>query len=139
VPAAGASPGQRAADRIQLSRYVIARRDPITTPGGGRLAPEPRLYECLELGSRGPQVYQVQLQLVRLGYLTPKEVESSRGVFSEKTCEAMRRFQLNYGLEDSGYVDPETFHAMIQVEIEEYDRKAAEAAAKRRASRPSSP
>jgi len=61
---------------------------------------------------------------MRLGYLTSEEVSSSRAVFSEKTCEAMRKFQLRYGLEDSGYVDPETFNAMIQVEIEEFDRKA---------------
>lgn len=71
---------------------------------GGIVAAAP----LLKLGAQGHDVRIVQEALQRAGYA----VESMTGVFDEATEEAVRAFQRDQRLTESGMVDRETWHAL---------------------------
>lgn len=71
---------------------------------GGIVAAAP----LLKLGAQGHDVRIVQEALQRAGYA----VESVTGVFDEATEEAVRAFQRDQRLTESGTVDRETWHAL---------------------------
>ena len=62
----------------------------------------------LTLGARGHEVWIVQEALQKAGYA----IEGVTGVFDEATEEAVRAFQRDQRLTESGAVDRETWHAL---------------------------
>ena len=59
----------------------------------------------------GPAVRWTQTRLSDLGYLS---VDAASGDFDGATGEAVRRFQIAYGLPETGEVGPETLVALYQ-------------------------
>ena len=119
VAAEGASAGHQLAAQGQDSHFKTARANAYVNapPASGARTMDGRI-QLLELGSKGPDVYALQLQLIRLGYLTPEQVAAGVGIFSNKTCAAVRSFQEQHGLEPNGVVGRETREAIILARVE---------------------
>lgn len=80
-------------------------------PSGG-VAPTPTPYQPLRYGDQGELVGLVQQRLSELGYYTG----SISGNFLDGTRAAVRRFQKEYGLEETGEVDGETEAVLMNAE-----------------------
>ena len=67
-------------------------------------------YCCADctFGDKSDEVYQVQVELLKLGYSVPV----LNGVFDAKMAENVRLFQKRYGLPVSGVVDKDTYYAL---------------------------
>ena len=70
----------------------------------------PKLRSSLGKGSKGADVYWVQRRLSELGYYTTK----CTGTFKTRTDAAVRAFQKDHGLYQSGKVDQKTINAMAE-------------------------
>jgi surface antigen len=68
----------------------------------------------LQRGSTGPAVQQLQDSLVKLGYLTQAQVQTGPGIFGPQTEAAVKRFQADHGVPQTGYFGPLTRAAMNQ-------------------------
>ncbi|MFL5346031.1 MAG: peptidoglycan-binding protein [Hyalangium sp.] len=68
----------------------------------------------LQRGSTGPAVQQLQDDLVKLGYLTQAQVQTGPGIFGPQTETAVKRFQADHGVPQTGYFGPMTRAAMNQ-------------------------
>ena len=66
---------------------------------------------ALAAGMQGSAVRWLQVRLSELGYLQPGDPS---GEFDELTAQAVRRFQLDRGLEQSGQLGPATLIALYQ-------------------------
>lgn len=73
---------------------------------------KPTLRSSLGKGSKGEDVYWVQRRLSELGYYTTK----CTGTFKTRTDAAVRAFQKDHGLYQSGKVDQKTIDAMAAAE-----------------------
>ena len=74
-------------------------------------------YEPLQYGSQGETVTAVQQRLKDLGYYTGKV----SGNFLDGTKAAVKRFQKDYGLEETGEVDGETEALLMNAEYRVID------------------
>ena len=80
-----------------------------------------------ELGAQGKLVMEVQRDLIRLNYLKSKPT----GYFGRMTTEALKSFQLEYGLPANGKLDSPTYEALkaelaLQRQIIDYTVKPGE-------------
>ncbi len=78
---------------------------------GGALATEEK-YEPLEYGDQGEAVFLIQQRLTDLGYYTGK----ISGNFLDGTRAAVKRFQKDYALKETGVVDGETEALLLSAE-----------------------
>ncbi len=84
----------------------------ITVVGGAEtVAPSQTVppFEAIVYGMKGDEVTQVQQQLKTLGYYTGKV----SGNFLDGTFAAVKRFQKDYGLEQTGQVDESTYGLLM--------------------------
>lgn len=63
-------------------------------------------------GTRGELVARLQQRLVELNYLTPRQVATGPGIFGRQTELAVRRFQADHRIEQTGAVGPLTYRAL---------------------------
>lgn len=68
----------------------------------------------LQRGSTGAAVKQLQDDLVKLGYMTQAQVNTGPGTFGPQTEAAVKRFQGDHGVPQTGYYGPMTRAAMNQ-------------------------
>ena len=69
----------------------------------------------LKRGDRGAEVQEIQEMLVRLGFLTQREMNTGKGTFGPKTEAAVKEFQHEHGLDPGGTVTLETRTAIRAV------------------------
>ena len=69
-------------------------------------------FQTMQYGDSGEEVSQLQEQLASLGYFSGEVT----GSYLEDTQSAVRKFQLDYGLEETGEVDGETEAAIFNTE-----------------------
>lgn len=62
-------------------------------------------------GSNGTEVIKIQQKLMSLGYQLPQYGDD--GSFGDETARAVRSFQTDNGLTDSGVVDVQTYNKLI--------------------------
>jgi peptidoglycan hydrolase-like protein with peptidoglycan-binding domain len=63
-------------------------------------------------GARGEVVARLQRRLVELKYLTPQQVATGPGVFGRQTEAALRQFQAEHGIRQTGALGPTTYRAL---------------------------
>lgn len=63
-------------------------------------------------GTRGEVVARLQSRLVELNYLTSQQVATGPGVFGRQTENAVRRFQADQGIRQTGALGPLTYRAL---------------------------
>ncbi len=63
-------------------------------------------------GARGEVVARLQRRLVELNYLTPQQVATGPGLFGRQTENALRQFQADYGIPQTGALGPLTYRAL---------------------------
>ncbi|MET0649316.1 MAG: peptidoglycan-binding protein [Pyrinomonadaceae bacterium] len=63
-------------------------------------------------GARGELVARLQQRLVELNYLTPQQVATGPGIFGRQTEAAVRRFQSEHGIQQTGALGPLTYRAL---------------------------
>lgn len=83
-----------------------------SAPVSAAQATEQGSYEPLQYGDQGDHVAEIQRQLTQLGYYTGK----ISGNFLDGTRAAVRRFQKDYGLKETGIVDGETEALLMTAE-----------------------
>ena len=69
----------------------------------------------LKRGDKGAAVESLQDEMVDLGYLTPAEKKTGVGVFGGKTENALKAFQKDIALKDTGVIDLPTQAALRQL------------------------
>lgn len=72
------------------------------------LGPKPGLHRVLRRGSQGPDVVVLQLKLVELGYYQ----ERAKGTFGKDTEAALRAFQRDNRLPETGITDEKTLQLL---------------------------
>jgi len=72
------------------------------------LGPKPGLNQVLRRGSQGPDVVVLQLKLVQLGYYQ----ERAKGTFGKDTEAALRAFQRDNRLPETGITDEKTLRLL---------------------------
>jgi spore coat assembly protein SafA len=82
-----------------------------TTSSGGT-APTPAASKNLASGSKGPEVTQLQDKLVSLGYMTKAQVATGPGIYGPRTEAAVKRFQSDNNIQQTGVVGPQTAAAL---------------------------
>lgn len=92
----------RNADSEELYEWV-----PVGTPVD-IVGPKPRLDRVLKRGVVGPDVVVLQLKLVELGYYQ----ERAKGTFGKDTEAALRAFQRDNRLPETGVTDEKTLHLL---------------------------
>lgn len=92
----------RNADSEELYGWV-----PIGTPVD-IIGPKPKIARVLRRGTAGPDVVVLQLKLVALGYYQ----ERAKGVFGKDTEAALRAFQRDNRLPESGITDEKTMNLL---------------------------
>lgn len=80
---------------------------PVDTPVD-IIGPKPRLDRVLRRGTQGPDVVVLQLRLVVLGYYQ----ERAKGTFGKETEAALRAFQRDNRLPESGITDKKTLELL---------------------------
>lgn len=60
-------------------------------------------------GDRGPQVYRVQVELLKQGF----PIRGLDGEYGPETEKLVREFQHCYGLADTGFVDKDTYYSLL--------------------------
>ncbi|HEX8351693.1 MAG TPA: peptidoglycan-binding protein [Pyrinomonadaceae bacterium] len=63
-------------------------------------------------GARGEVVARLQRRLVELNYLTPQQVTTGPGVFGRQTEAALKQFQAEHGIRQTGALGPTTYSAL---------------------------
>lgn len=63
-------------------------------------------------GARGEVVARLQRRLVELKYLTPQQVATGPGIFGHQTENALRRFQADHDIRQTGALGPQTYRAL---------------------------
>ncbi|MET0622014.1 MAG: peptidoglycan-binding protein [Pyrinomonadaceae bacterium] len=63
-------------------------------------------------GARGELVARLQQRLVELNYLTPRQVATGPGIFGRQTENAVKRFQAEHGIQQTGALGPLTYRAL---------------------------
>jgi peptidoglycan hydrolase-like protein with peptidoglycan-binding domain len=63
-------------------------------------------------GARGELVARLQQRLVELNYLTPRQVATGPGIFGRQTENAVKRFQAEHGIQQTGALGPLTYSAL---------------------------
>ncbi|HEX8720754.1 MAG TPA: peptidoglycan-binding protein [Pyrinomonadaceae bacterium] len=63
-------------------------------------------------GARGSVVARLQQRLVELNYMTPRQVASGPGLFGRQTEAAVRQFQADHRIEQTGALGPLTYRAL---------------------------
>ena len=63
-------------------------------------------------GARGEVVARLQSRLVELNYLTPQQVATGPGIFGRQTENAVRQFQADHGIRQTGALGPLTYRAL---------------------------
>lgn len=63
-------------------------------------------------GARGEVVARLQRRLVELNYLTPQQVATGPGLFGRQTENAVRQFQADHGIPQTGALGPLTYRAL---------------------------
>jgi peptidoglycan hydrolase-like protein with peptidoglycan-binding domain len=63
-------------------------------------------------GARGEMVARLQRRLVELNYLTPQQVATGPGNFGRQTEAALRLFQAEHGIRQTGALGPLTYNAL---------------------------
>jgi peptidoglycan hydrolase-like protein with peptidoglycan-binding domain len=69
----------------------------------------------LKRGDEGAAVESLQDEMVDLGYLTPAEKKTDSGIFGSKTEKALKAFQKDIALKDTGVLDLPTQAALRQL------------------------
>jgi peptidoglycan hydrolase-like protein with peptidoglycan-binding domain len=69
----------------------------------------------LKKGDKGAAVESLQDEMIDLGYLTPAEKKTGSGVFGNKTENALKSFQKDVALKDTGVLDLPTQAALRQL------------------------
>ncbi|WP_371381671.1 peptidoglycan-binding protein [Sporomusa aerivorans] len=72
------------------------------------IGPKPRIERTLRRGVAGPDVVVLQLKLVQLGYYQ----ERAKGVFGKDTEAALRAFQRDNRLPETGITDEKTMNLL---------------------------
>jgi predicted outer membrane lipoprotein len=72
------------------------------------VGPKPRISRVLRRGSQGPDVVVLQLKLVQLGYYQ----ERAKGTFGKDTEAALRAFQRDSRLPETGITDEKTIRLL---------------------------
>ena len=72
---------------------------------------------AFRMGDQGAEVAEIQGQLIKLGYDVMAD-----GDFGPSTVDAVKSFQKDIGLKVSGYVDAQTYRALVGREIPEVSR-----------------
>lgn len=63
-------------------------------------------------GARGEVVARLQRRLVELNYLTPQQVATGPGIFGQQTENAVKRFQADHGIQQTGTLGLLTYRAL---------------------------
>lgn len=63
-------------------------------------------------GARGELVARLQQRLVELNYLTPRQMATGPGIFGRQTENAVKRFQAEHGIQQTGALGPLTYRAL---------------------------
>lgn len=63
-------------------------------------------------GARGEVVARLQRRLVELNYMTPQQVATGPGLFGRQTENAVRQFQADHGIPQTGALGPLTYRAL---------------------------
>lgn len=92
---------QRANGLIANGIYDGATRTAVEAVNGG-----------VRRGARGEVVARLQRRLVELNYLTPEQVATGPGVFGRLTRNAVRQFQADHGITQTGALGPLTYRAL---------------------------
>src|SRR5829696_4780571 len=66
----------------------------------------------LRRGDRGPRVQALQETLVRLGHLSGAAMATGPGIFGRQTEAAVRQFQAEHGIRQTGALGPTTYRAL---------------------------
>ncbi len=66
----------------------------------------------IKKGAHGDIVRRLQANMVRLGYMTEKQVKTGPGIFGPRTDAALKRFQADHHLTRDGIFGAKTFHAV---------------------------
>ena len=72
-----------------------------------------KLNEGIKRDSQGAVVRGLQSRLVTLGYMTLAETTSGHGTFGPRTESALKAFQLQHGITQSGVLSDETYQALL--------------------------
>lgn len=100
----------------------LQRDNLIETNGTCDLATHALLQQLktgVRLESEGGVVLPVQRRLVKTGDLKPEELTAESGKFGRLTEEALRDFQNDHSLEQTGELTPETYRALYIVSLVE--------------------
>ncbi len=84
---------QRDGQLAYAYRALFAQDEGATAPALGR-------------GDRGPRVRDLQETLVRLGHLSSAAMATGPGIFGRQTENAVRRFQAEHGIRQTGALGP---------------------------------
>jgi peptidoglycan hydrolase-like protein with peptidoglycan-binding domain len=68
--------------------------------------------ENLQRGDSGPEVEKLQQSLVKLGYMSQEQMKTGAGIFGPQTEAALKRFQKEHGVPDTGNYGPLTRGAL---------------------------
>lgn len=71
--------------------------------------------QFLQAGAEGTAVEMLQQELIDLGYLTLEQFRTGPGIFGGKTDAALKKFQLDIGLDGNGVYDTATQTAIRQI------------------------
>lgn len=63
-------------------------------------------------GARGEVVARLQRRLVELNYMTARQVSTGPGTFGRQTEAALKRFQADHGIQQTGALGPLTYRAL---------------------------
>ncbi|HVF55386.1 MAG TPA: peptidoglycan-binding protein [Pyrinomonadaceae bacterium] len=66
----------------------------------------------VERGSRGDVVRALQNRLVELNYMSAAQVRTGPGIFGRQTEDALKRFQADHGIRQTGVLGPTTYAAL---------------------------
>ncbi len=93
-------------DEPEVDLYVQPTPGPTTGPN---------LTMTLRKGDKGDEVMKLQMQLVKLGYLS----EPPDGEYGPATSEAVRNFQKKAGLDNDGDAGPKTLEKLYAIPVDE--------------------
>lgn len=96
---------QRANGLTPSGNYDAATADAMRAIMGG-----------VERGSRGNLVRALQDRLVELGYMTEAQVRTGPGIFGRQTEAALKRFQAEHDIRQTGVLGPTTYAALRRAE-----------------------
>lgn len=73
-------------------------------------------------GDRAPEIKNIQLRLKQLGYYRESKKEKLDGYFSVGTTLAVKKYQRNKKLKETGMVDAETYRLLMGRELPKLDK-----------------